>query len=282
MRENELKALITLLEDDDREVIRIMENNLLDKGETIVPILEKVWQESLNEEVQNRVETIIDKIQFNSTIKNLVGWAEGGGTDLLTGAWYIARYVYPKLEFAMLIQKIDSLAYDIEAEMPMFITPLEKIKVVNHVLYNVHKFTRNTTDYLSPDNSCINQVIKERRGNSVSLAIIYQEICRRLKLPVSGVNLPKNYILAYENPDNSGDIFFYINPFNQGVVLGKREIDFFVKQQKLKPDKSFYYPCSNVETIKRLLSSLADSYQESGKADKLQDIKRLIKALSRL
>ena len=115
MRENELKALITLLEDDDREVIRIMENNLLDKGETIVPILEKVWQESLNEEVQNRVETIIDKIQFNSTIKNLVGWAEGGGTDLLTGAWYIARYVYPKLEFAMLIQKIDSLAYDIEA-----------------------------------------------------------------------------------------------------------------------------------------------------------------------
>ena len=55
------------------------------------------------------------------------------------------------------------------------------------------------------------------------------------------MNLPKNFILAYKDEfrhhdaaDESEDILFYINPYNKGAVLGRREIDYFITQQQIK------------------------------------------------
>jgi regulator of sirC expression with transglutaminase-like and TPR domain len=128
-------------------------------------------------------------------------------------------------------------------------------------------------------------VLETKKGNPVSLSIIYSVIAQRLNMPVYGVDLPKNFILAYRDEVSSlqatGDnvneeILFYINPFNKGMVFGRKEIDMFIKQQKMNQEKSFYVPCSNTRIISRLLKSLANSYEKMGYVQKLKDIQELM------
>jgi regulator of sirC expression with transglutaminase-like and TPR domain len=101
-----------------------------------------------------------------------------------------------------------------------------------------------------------------------------------LGLPIYGVSMPRNFILAYIDEHNTYDlndpeILFYINPFNEGKVLGEREIDYFLKQQKIEPREKYYLPCSNIEIIKKLILNLIYSYEKLGYPDKVNDLKIL-------
>ena len=73
-------------------------------------------------------------------------------------------------------------------------------------------------------------------------------------------------------------ILFYINPFNQGTVFTRREIELFIKQMKAKPEKSFFVPCSNSDIILRLINNLIFSYTQLGNSEKIEDLENLLSA----
>lgn len=108
-------------------------------------------------------------------------------------------------------------------------------------------------------------------------------IAQSLDIPVYGVDLPHHFILAYVNEiadekisvDNENDVLFYINPFNKGAVFTRKEIEVYIKQIKLQPQKSFYKPTDNITIIKRLLANLITSYGKMGYLDKVEELKIL-------
>ena len=61
----ELKALISLLDDSDDEIVNIASSNLMNQGLSAIPELEKAWETTLNETLQERLESVIQNIQFN-------------------------------------------------------------------------------------------------------------------------------------------------------------------------------------------------------------------------
>ncbi|MEM6631756.1 MAG: hypothetical protein AAF694_18925, partial [Bacteroidota bacterium] len=83
MRENEFKALISLLEDDDPSVGSHVENTLLSMGNSVIPRLEAAWEIELNETVQGRIEDIIQTIQLHQTEDELKEWKSSPHTPLL-------------------------------------------------------------------------------------------------------------------------------------------------------------------------------------------------------
>ena len=286
MDPKEIQAILTLLEDPDREIFEAVYNSLLDKGVEIVPDLERAWEVSGNTLTQDKIENIIHKIQLNFVQTSLHNWVKGGGTDLLEGAYIIAKYQYPELGFNEILNPIEKVKHDTWLEINDNLTALEKVKILNHIFFNIHKFSGNTNNYYSPQNSFLNQVILSKKGNPISLGIIYASVAQKLGLPIYGVNLPKNFILAYKdefyellNQGNSPseNILFYINPFNHGAILGRKEIDFFLKQQNIKADDAFYQPCSNNEIIQRLIMNLIYSYDKLGYTDKIKDLQNLLK-----
>jgi regulator of sirC expression with transglutaminase-like and TPR domain len=286
MDSKEIQAILTLLEDPDREIFEAVSQSLMDKGIDIVPDLERAWEVTANSETQDRIENIIYKIQIHFVQKSLNSWVKDGGTDLLEGAYIIARYQYPELGFYEILNPIEKIKHDAWLEINENLTALEKVKILNHIIFDIHKFSGNTQNYYSPQNSFLNQVILSKKGNPISLGIIYASIAQKLGLPIYGVNLPKNFILAYKdefyeilhaNQAGSDSILFYINPFNHGAVLGRKEIDFFLKQQNLNPEESFYKPCSNIEIIQRLILNLIYSYDKLGYTDKIKDLQDLLK-----
>ena len=284
MNKKDLQALIHLLDDPDNEVSDVVTGNLRKLGTEIIPDLETAWESSPDHYYQEKIENLIHDIQFSNIKHNLIAWKESGASDLMEGACWVARHQYPDLHTTEIKKIVDSIAKEIWLELSNKLTALEKVRIMNHIIFDVHKFSKNNKNIYSPRNSHINLVLESKKGNPVSLATVYILVAQKLKIPVYGVSLPKIFILAYVNEHvplkrktSLPDVLFYINPYTRGAVLGKKEIDHYLAQQKLEPQRSYYIPCSNEIIIQRLLLNLALSYEKAGFTKKLKDIQELLK-----
>ncbi len=284
MDKKDIRALIHLLDDPDDEVSNVVTCSLRELGTDIIPELENAWEKTIDHYYQRKIENIIQDIQFMNVKNNLADWKESGASDLLEGACWIARYQYPYLENVDVQRSIQMISDDIWLELNNKLTALEKIRIINHFIYDVHRLSRNHKNIHSPRNSFINLVLEGKKGNPLSLGIIYLLVAKNLDIPVCGINLPKIFLLAYlddqlsrRNKTSFREVLFYINPYQRGSVLGEREIDHYLAQQKIAPKKSFYTPCSNKTIIERLLLNLVLSYEKSGYREKSEDMKELLK-----
>ena len=95
MDKEELNALISLLDDPDKDVFLQVREKLLSIGEQVIPVLENVWEQSFDTLIQSKIEGIIHNIQFNATAHQLKEWSISPDQNLLTGALLIAKYQYP-------------------------------------------------------------------------------------------------------------------------------------------------------------------------------------------
>ncbi|GAB4139621.1 MAG: hypothetical protein Fur0041_14820 [Bacteroidia bacterium] len=288
MDKAEINALISLLDDPDEEVFQQIREKILSLGYDVIPALENAWENSFDTVLQQRIENIIHKIQFDRIKRDMQEWSLSGMQDLLTGALLIARYQYPDLDENLVRKYLEQIKQDIWLELNNNLTALEKVRVMNHILFDVHGFSGNTTNYPAPRNSFINNVLESKKGNQVSLSIIYAVIAQDLHIPIYGVNLPEHFVLAYvdQHPAMHGitndpeRVLFYINTFSRGAVVSKKEIDAFVRQQRLDPKEEYYTPCSNLTIIKRLLNNILLSYEKLGYTLKVEEVRQLILSLS--
>lgn len=285
-RNTELDALISLLDEPDADMYNKVRDKIFTYGITAVPILENAWDHSMDETIQKRIEGIIHHIQFSDIYQELNKWKEFNSSDLLKGFTLVARYQYPDLDEAFIIKKTGLIIQDVWLELNNNLTPLEQIKVLNHVMFEVHGFSGNKANIHLPQNSYINNIFETKKANPISLSIIYMVVAQSLKIPVYGVNLPQNYIMAYIDgliPDGMkvgrNNIQFYINAFNNGAVFTRREIELFLRQINLEDDDKYFIPCDNVTTIRRVMNNLIFSYENSGDHEKKEEFKRLLKAL---
>lgn len=281
--ETMLKALLHLLDDPDPEVFSEIENKVIEIGPKALPYLKDAAEGKNDQLSENRITTLLNKIQYNKTETSLLTWKKQSDQKLIDAAVILSQYHYPNLEPQDIQNQIDKLKQDVWLELSEEFTPLEKIHILNHVFYKIYNFKGNKTNISHPQNSLLKDLLENRQGNSVILSILYLEVAQSLELPVFGVNLPENFILAYLN---SGQLhseskpLFYINPFNNGIVFTKEDIDTFLGQLDLEPNKEYFEPCNNKSTIERLMNELMQSYELSGDMNQSEDFRRLITKLA--
>ena len=87
--DSEIKALISLLDDTDKEVYNHIEERLLSLGREAIPVLENAWSNSFDAVLQQRIERIVHKIQVDSLKEDLKLWIYTQSEDLLAGAIYL-------------------------------------------------------------------------------------------------------------------------------------------------------------------------------------------------
>ncbi len=187
-----------------------------------------------------------------------------------------------------IVQQIDKLKNDIWLELNDNLTALEKVKVFNHILFQEYGFKGDKEDYHNPRNSYINKVLESKKGNPLSLSVLYMILAEKLDVPIKGVNLPEHFILAYKDEYNLLSVLegkelygvmFYINPFSNGQVFGKKDVDEFLRQLNVNPEEKYYKTCDNVQIIARMLNNLQYSYKKLNKEDKAKEIGELIKCI---
>ncbi len=282
LSKNHLQALIRLVEDPDEIVYSHVHDKLLDYGKDAIPFLEISWEEEdWGLLFQSRIETIIHEIQFSEACRELKQWRESEDKDLLKGAIAVAKYQYPGLNEDAIYADIEKIKQDVWLEINQKNTALEKVRILNKIFFGIHHFKGNSKNFLSPLNSFINTVLETRKGNPLSLCLIYSIIAQKMGMPIYGVNLPNHFVLAYldENKihhqmgnSNSHGVLFYINPFSKGSLFDENEVKEFLNSLNLAHKREYFEPCSNTQIINRMLTNLIAAFQEVGNAEKVNEL----------
>jgi len=270
-------ALVSLLSDDDKEIIDHVEQKIVTLGDPIIPFLEREWESNFNPIVQKRIEDLIHTVQFSQLKSKLHTWKEGGYVDLLEGMWLITTYQYPDLEYDKLKADLEQLYFEAWTEIKVETEhPYEMIKMMNFAFFGKMRFGFQHQNFHSANNSMLNVVLETRKGNPISLCVIYMLIAQKLKLPVYGVNLPNLFILTYKNQN----IQFYINAFNKGLIFTRSDIDNYISHLNLSHNSMFYEPCNNLSIIRRVLRNMIVSFEKAGASEKVDEAHQLLSCIS--
>ena len=195
--DNEFKALISLLDDPDEEVIMHVSNKLQELGVKGVSKLEIAWESASDLLQQTRIEQVISDIQFGTLKEELAQWKQKDANDLLLGAILIAKFQYPDLDESEIYVSIDKLVQAIWLELNNGLTSLEETHVINNVLFKLTGFKGEQDGLIEADLSYINKVLELKKGNSNSLGILYLVLCKELNIPIYAIDLPHYFVLAY-------------------------------------------------------------------------------------
>ena len=281
---NQIKALLNLIEDPDEEIFVQVKNELLFLGIEVIPNIEKAWETNpFGNNYLIKLENIIHEIQFKDSYNSLMKWKEAGATNLLDGVILVNKFQYPALNRKKIEKQLKIIVQDAQIELTDHMTGLEKITILNDIIYTVHGFHGNKEDYYSPSNSFLNNALDKKKGNALILAIIYLEIANRLTIPLKGINLPNHFILGYpdeiifeENNQKRNSMLFYINAFSSGHILSKMDINDFLDKINTEHKPEYYDQCSNQEIVKRLITNLKYSHKKLGAEEKIKELELLL------
>ena len=105
MKENtQIKALLNLLDDPDEDVYSTVSEKILSFGKEIIPNLEQLWENIQNADTQERIEMLIHRVHFRELTEEFIAWNKED-TDLLQGAYLVAKYHYPDLQSEIIKQE---------------------------------------------------------------------------------------------------------------------------------------------------------------------------------
>ena len=280
-----IKALISLLDDSDHQVWEPAMNELSNAGYAITDTLTQLLSEGLESTEQHeRLEACIEQIRFQHIGQQIITWKNQGGHNLLEAMTLICQLKYPEVTEVDLQEQLEALRLDAWLEFHYDLTSFEKVKILNYILFQLHGFRGDEDNFLHHDNSFINKVLDNKKGNPISLSIIYMLVAQRLNVPVYGINLPRHFIMAYvedeetdtiENfndkqdisEDANGEIKFYINAYNGGGVFNLTQLKGILKEMSLEEKPEYMTPCTNAEIVLRVLMNLYNSYLSKEKSD---------------
>lgn len=278
----QIQALVKLIDDPDDQVYAHVKEEIKKCGAEVIPFLEHSWEHDYYGLVfQNRIEHLIHEIQFTEIQRLLKNWVNSSEKDLLEGAILVAKYQYPGIDEIKSKEVIHNLRRDIWLELNDNQTSYEKVKIFNRVFFDMYKFSGDSKNYHSPVNSFINTVLESKKGNPLSLCLIYSIVAQSLDLPIYGVNLPNHFVLAYMDEfhsnhfgelQNEFGVLFYINAFSRGSIFDVKEIEQFLSDLNIEQRREYFEPCSNTSIIKRMLTNLIYSFQQVGNSEKVEEL----------
>lgn len=280
----EINALIKLLDDPDQEVFKTVRNKILDYGKIIIPTLEQEWEKTEDELLQERIEQIIDTVNFNTIKDRLNSWLKTPNHDLKDGAFILSEFQYPgvdKTEFENIFKRIYQSCW---LEINEYLTPLEKVNILNSIIYSSYKFYGEETTQLLPSSFFLSEVIHTRKGNNFSLGVIYLLLCKKLDIPIYAIKLPQQFVLVYVDTifdfftpidEEKKKILFYLEP-NTGNIYTHNDVSNYLRKNQLKFDPSSLQILSNVDIIKQTLIGLQLAYQLENKKEKEHQVKELL------
>src|SRR5579862_7795875 len=237
MQENhEIKALFTLIDDPDETIFNSVSDRIVSYGRGIIPNLENLWENTISEDVQERIELLIHKLHFTDLTEDFLRWKNSSYQDLLTASLLVAKFQYPDLATANVLQEIEKLRRNIWLELNNYLTPLEQVNVLTSIIYGYYNLKGTEVGYQHPEEFLIHKVIETKRGNTIINGIVYLLLSELLDIPVKVINIPRQFVLAYIKPElaDAGNdkaaidrIEFFIDPMSGQVFTHKDVMNYF-------------------------------------------------------
>lgn len=287
MENSEIKALVNLVDDEDDQSYGLIRSQIINMGVEVMPFITQAQDESTNDLYTDKLKSIYKEISLKNTIKELEDWQQNNYLNLFQGCTIIAQFQYPNIEMSSISNILNKIRQDYWLEVNDNHTPIEKVKILNNVFFNIHGFIGNTSDYYAPENSFINDVLLNKKGNPIALSVIYSVIAQSLDIPIYGVNTPRNFMLVYLDNTYSfpvdeltdKNILFYINPFARGEIHSLKDIFNYLKRINKDIKTEYYLPCSNATIIRRSVNNIIVSFDKMNNKEAVSDYRKILDVL---
>lgn len=273
--ENQIKALIRLLSDENERIARTISSKLVELGDLAVPLLLEAEMEQ--PEMARRIEVVLDGIRggrLEEELRRLAALPEDR-IDLEQGAFLVARYAFPDLDVQSYIRKLDEMAAEVRDRLGRRASGEEAVKTLNRYLFNEQGFRGNAKNYYEVDNSYLNRVIDRHTGIPISLSIVYLLIGRRLDLPVFGIGMPGHFLVKFESERYK----VFIDCFNGGALLTERDCARFLLQAGYGFEEKYLQKSTTRAILVRTLKNLIAIYDKLDEPVKSGRLSRFIQIL---
>lgn len=255
--ERERVALLNLLGDDDPQVYAAVRQRIVSFGPEVCDWL-KPHTLSGDAQVRRHSLDIIHHFARREADREFLLFClhKSEDLDLERGVLLLARTAYPEINFEAYHALLDSFAEAIAPRLSANLTPRELLSVINHHLFKELGFRGDEETYFDPKNSYLNQVLDRRKGNPISLCLVYLLVARRLKLPIAGIGLPGHFVCRYQSCVDS----VYIDAFDQGRLLTKADCVQFLLHSAFGLHEQFLTPVTSRRMLMRMCGNLHQSY----------------------
>jgi len=292
----EIHSLIYLLDDQDEEVIKNVQQRIISFGKEVIPFLQDSILHDDNSLRIERLGYVITQIEEFDLVRELKEWKQVNHNDLIKGMAIVERLGNPNCNYSEINQRLEAIRLDAWLELNDELTSFEKINVLNHIIFQTHGFKGTTNDYYSPKHSFLGDVLRGKQGNPISLSIIYMSIAQKLSIPIYGINMPQHFVVGYQDhlglqiiqqfndpseidPESQNGIMFYVDPFNGGKMHSESSLRQFLTQLEIEPKSEYFKICSHIEIIQRVIRNLIFAYSKTEDQHKLEVLKMMMSTL---
>lgn len=195
--------------------------------------------------------------------------------DLAKAALFIAQEEYPNLDPDEYLNALDTMAFELQQQLPDRQYPLRIIQTINRYLYDDLGFTGNVADYYDPRNSFLNEAIERRTGIPITLSLIYLEVANRIDFPMVGVGMPGHFLIRPDVPDMET----FVDAFNRGEIMFSQDCQERLAQiygQPVTLQPEFFESVSNRQFLMRMLTNLKFIYLQQ------QELEKALRAVERI
>jgi regulator of sirC expression with transglutaminase-like and TPR domain len=183
--------------------------------------------------------------------------------ELARVALLVAAESDPNVDIDGELSRLDGWAAQLSARFDPEWNNLQKLARLRSFVFEELGFRGDRTNYYSPSNSLLHEVITRRRGIPLSLAIIMLELGWRIGIPFEGVGFPGHFLVRLTG--EPGDLL--LDPYTRGMSVHEEDCRRMLLEStggRLEYDPRLLVSVGKREMILRLLNNLKGAYLRSG------------------
>jgi regulator of sirC expression with transglutaminase-like and TPR domain len=278
LTENQRRALLNLLSDEDTEVYHAVRSRILACGSAALTWL-RPQALSSDPLFRRRVQELIQQLARREADDGFLAFclSHGENLDLEAGVWLLAQTQYPEINSAAYVALLDSYAADLRERLAGRHSPQGILAEINEYLFGVLAFRGNADHLRDPESSYLNRVMDRRTGNPISLCAVYWLLGRRLRLPIVGIGMPGHFLCRYQSANEA----LFIDAFHQGRLLTRADCIRYLQQSNHGFQESFLAPVSPGRALLRMCANLHQIYARLELREDCARVQRYVVALAR-
>jgi regulator of sirC expression with transglutaminase-like and TPR domain len=278
LSESRRAALLNLLADENPAIYQTVREKILSYGPQAAGWL-RPHTLSSDPVLRRRALEIVAHFDRQTADNRFLAFClkHGEEFDLEQAAWILAQTQYPEINAGAYEALLDSYASDLRERLGSGGEAKLTLAAINKYLFRELGFVGNEENYYDPQNSYLNRVIDQRKGNPINLCLLYILLARRLKLPIAGIGLPGHFICRYQSTAAE----LYIDAFNGGKFLSKADCIQYLVRGKHSLSDDYLAPVSPRRMLLRICGNLHQIYLRLELLEETTRVQRYLVALAR-
>ena len=231
MNDVELKNIISLFDDPDAEVAKLIDLKMLSEKRGIIGQLSQAYMSEHSPQIRSailRKQSFLEREYAISDLKESLSYEY---PDLFKALFLLNKIVDPKLKYDSFYASITGYLQQFYKEINEDQTAMEKIGIFNEIFFKRNHF--KTTDFFYTDikNIYIPDVMKGSQGSPVAIAVLYLFLAKEVGLSVMPLCFHSGFIYTYVEEE---EILFYINVFRDGEIFFEESLRSYIEEYGLE------------------------------------------------